>query len=69
MLTLQATVFYKPVDLNSPHILAQDGLAPSETNPQFHQQMVYAVAMATIRNFERALGRVAFWSNRRSRDD
>ena len=61
--------FYKPVDLNSPHILAQDGIAPSETNPQFHQQMVYAVTMATIRNFERALGRVAFWSNRRSRDD
>jgi hypothetical protein len=26
--------------------------------------MVYAVAMTTIRNFERALGRVAFWSDR-----
>ena len=32
---------------------------PSEGNPQFHQQMVYAVAMATIEHFERALGRVA----------
>jgi hypothetical protein len=53
--------FYAPVDLNNPTVLAQDGLAPSEGNPQFHQQMVYAVAMTTIRNFERALGRRALW--------
>jgi len=44
--------------------LAQDGLAPSEGNPQFHQQMVYAVAMATIGHFERSLGRVALWAPR-----
>jgi hypothetical protein len=54
--------FYAPVDLNAPNLLAQDGLPPSEGNPQFHQQMVYAVAMTTIRNFERALGRPALWS-------
>lgn len=59
-------VFYKPVDLNDPRILAQDGLAPSESNPQFHQQMVYAVAMATIGHFEQALGRVALWSSHRT---
>jgi hypothetical protein len=53
--------FYEPVDLNNPHLIAQDGLAPSEGNPQFHQQMVYAVAMTTIRNFEQALGRKALW--------
>ena len=57
--------FYEPVDLNDGFLLAQDGLAPSEANPQFHQQMVYAVAMTTIRHFERALGRVAFWSDHR----
>src|SRR5713101_8963701 len=57
--------FYAPVDLNQPYLLAQDGLAPSEGNPQFHQQMVYAVAMTTIRNFEHALGRLAFWAPRR----
>ncbi|MGL4553099.1 MAG: S8 family serine peptidase, partial [Gemmataceae bacterium] len=57
--------FYAPVDLNDPHLLAQDGYAPSEGNPQFHQQMVYAVAMMTIRNFEKALGRLAQWSPRR----
>ena len=57
--------FYEPVDLNDRAIVAQDGLQPSESNPQFHQQMVYAVAMRTIRNFERALGRLALWSPRR----
>ncbi len=55
---------YEPVDLNHPHLLAQQGLAPSEGNPQFHQQMVYAVAMKTIENFERALGRTVHWSPR-----
>jgi hypothetical protein len=53
---------YKPVNLNDPAILASDGLEPSETNPQFHQQMVYAVIMTTIKNFEKALGRKVMWS-------
>lgn len=56
--------FYAPVALNNPIVLAQDGLAPSDGNPQFHQQMVYAVAMTTIRNFEQALGRRAIWRPR-----
>ncbi len=55
---------YDPVDLNDKTLLAQDGLAPSEGNPQFHQQMVYAVAMTTIGHFERALGRRALWAPR-----
>ena len=54
--------FYEPVDLNSRLALAQDGLSPSESNPQFHQQMVYAVAMTTVKNFENSLGRKALWS-------
>jgi hypothetical protein len=58
-------LFYKPVDLNAEWVLAQNGVAPSETNPLFHQQMVYAVAMTTIGHFERALGRVALWSTHR----
>jgi hypothetical protein len=53
---------YAPVDLDDRFILAADGLDPSEGDPQFHQQMVYAVAMTTIRNFERALGRRILWS-------
>jgi hypothetical protein len=60
--------FYKPVDLNDPYILAQDGLDPSEGNPQFHQQMVYAVAMTTIKNFEKALGRKVLWASRKLQD-
>ena len=55
---------YEPINLNDPYLLAQDGHPPSEGNPQFHQQMVYAVAMTTIKNFERALGRTAFWAER-----
>ena len=49
------------VDLNDPKLLAQDGWPPSEGNPEFHQQMVYAVAMKTIDHFERALGRRVLW--------
>ena len=53
--------YYAPVDLNDPSILMQGGLEPNESDPRFHQQMVYAVAMKTIENFERALGRqIAF---------
>ncbi len=59
---------YEPVDLDDPTLLATDGLAPSSGNPQFHQQMVYAVAMKTITNFEQALGRKVLWSER-SRDE
>ena len=55
---------YIPVDLNQPEILAQDGLSPSEGSPQFHQQMVYAVAMRTVAHFEEALGRRALWAER-----
>ncbi|GAA3951738.1 hypothetical protein GO495_12635 [Chitinophaga oryziterrae] len=60
--------FYKPVDLNDNYILAQDGLEPGESNPNFHQQMVYAVIMTTINNFEKALGRKVLWSPRRSKE-
>lgn len=53
--------FYDPVDLNDRHLLAQDGLTPSEGDPRFHQQMVFAVAMKTVKLFERALGRKVYW--------
>ncbi len=53
--------FYEPVDLNDPSLLAQNGLAPSEGTPQFHQQMAYAVSRLTIDNFEHALGRKTLW--------
>ncbi|HEY1165989.1 MAG TPA: hypothetical protein VGE90_12500, partial [Chitinophaga sp.] len=60
--------FYKAVNLDDDYILAQDGMDPSESDPQFHQQFVYAVAMTTIKNFERALGRKILWESRRGDD-
>ena len=54
---------YEAVDLNDPRLLAQDGWKPSDGNLHFHQQMVYAVAMKTIENFERALGRPVLWKH------
>jgi hypothetical protein len=53
--------YYEPVNLDDAALLAQDGLPPSEGSPQFHQQMVYAVASMTIQNFEHALGRRTLW--------
>ena len=56
--------FYEPVDLEDGLLVGADGLDPDEGDPQFHQQFVYAVAMTTIRNFERALGRRVLWVRR-----
>jgi hypothetical protein len=56
--------FYSPVDLNDIKLVASDGLKPTESDPHFHQQMVYAVSMTTIGNFEKALGRWIVWSPR-----
>ena len=53
--------YYEAVDLDATGILGQNGLDPSEADPQFHQQMVYAVVMDTIRRFELALGRQIRW--------
>ena len=68
----RGATLHPPVDLDLPEVLAQDGLPPSDGSPQFRQQMVYAVAMRTIKNFERALGRAVHWpptgeSNRKYR--
>jgi hypothetical protein len=60
---------YEPINLNDPRLLAKDGKAPSVGDPQFHQQMVYAVGMNVIAHFERALGRKALWSSRKIRND
>jgi hypothetical protein len=49
--------YYSAVDLNEPTLLMEAGLPPSESDPRFHQQMVYAVAMKVIESARRALGR------------
>ncbi len=53
--------YYRPVNLDDPAILIPNGIAPSESDPRFHQQMLYAVASDTIEQFESALGRRIHW--------
>ena len=48
---------YTLVNLDDPVVLASGGLQPQVDNHEFHQQMVYAVTMKVVANFERALGR------------
>lgn len=54
--------FYEPIDLDAREVLGDHGLTPSEGDPRFHQQMVFAVIMKTILLFERALGRKVLWA-------
>ena len=48
--------YYLAIDLDDAKIAMQDGVEPSEAEPQFHQQMVYAVASSVLERFDRALG-------------
>ena len=57
--------FYDPVDLDDPLIAIRGGLDPSESDPHFHQQMVYAVTCETLRRVEASVGRTV---NRRTPD-
>ncbi len=54
--------FYQPVNLDDPQIVMRQGLDPSESDPRFHQQMVYAVASETLQRFEIAIGRRVHWA-------
>lgn len=54
-------IYYEPIDLDNPSLLIRGGLNPSESDPRFHQQMVYAVVSETIQHFETALGRRIHW--------
>jgi hypothetical protein len=49
--------YFRAVDLKNDEIAMTQGLEPLEHDPQFHQQMVYAVASKVLENFDRALGR------------
>lgn len=62
-------VYYEPINLDDPAVLLRGGLDPSESDPRFHQQMVYAVASETIRRFEFALGRSVKWGFRGGKRD
>ena len=54
--------FYEAINLENNYVLADYGLDPSEGDPRFHQQQVYAVTMTVIAQFEKALGRKLIWS-------
>jgi len=57
-------LYYEPVDLDDPAALLSCGLDPNESDPRFHQQMVYAIASKTIERFDLALGRRVRWKTR-----
>lgn len=52
---------YRTLDLDDRAVLLDDGVAPSPSNPLFHQQMVYAVCSLVYAAFRKALGRDVAW--------
>lgn len=52
----------EPLDLDRPFVLMSAGVEPSPSDPQFHLQMVYAVASLTYAAFRRAIGREIVWA-------
>lgn len=54
-------VRYRAVDLDDPRVLIRVGRDPSVSDPEFHQQMVYAVASLVYAAFRAALGRDVAW--------
>ena len=55
---LEGNQLFVPVDLEHPDVRI-GGFEPNDSNPQFHQQMVYAVISNLLRTFDRALGHKA----------
>ncbi len=53
--------WYLPVNLDDAAVLAQQGMRPAESDPRTHQQVVYAVAMSVIEQFERFCGYRFSW--------
>src|SRR5262249_49384198 len=60
---LEGKRVHTPVDLDNPALIMRNGLEPSDSNPHFHQQMVYAVVSNVLHTFDRALGREARFRN------
>ena len=50
-----------PLDLDQPVMLLNAGLEPTQSRPQFHMQMTYAVCMGVYERFQTALGRTVAW--------
>jgi hypothetical protein len=52
---------YRPADLDARTVLIRSGYEPSQSDPRFHQQMVYAVCSNVYAAFRAALGRHIAW--------
>jgi hypothetical protein len=52
---------YRRADLDGKSVLITNGYAPSQSDPRFHQQMVYAVCSNVYATFRKALGRHLAW--------
>lgn len=55
---------WQPANLEDHAVLLRGGYDPSEANPRFHQQMVYAVCSSVHQSFRRALGRELGWGGK-----
>ncbi len=53
---------YRRAELDDPRVLIREGFEPCQSDPRFHQQMVYAVACNVAETFRTALGRDICWS-------
>lgn len=51
----------RQADLEASSILLTGGYTPSQSDPRFHQQMLYAVCSSVYSVFQRALGRQLMW--------
>jgi hypothetical protein len=61
----QRDCFYRPIELDSREVLLNGGLDLAVHDPQFHQQMVYAVVMRVLDAFEGGLGAPFDWRGQR----
>ncbi len=57
----QPGTVWQRANLEDHAIILREGYDPSEADPRFHQQMVYAVSMLVHQSFRRALGRQLGW--------
>lgn len=49
------------LDLEHPRLMLAGGMEPTQSDPRFHAQMVYAVCSTLYRRFRQALGRTVAW--------
>jgi hypothetical protein len=58
-----------PLDLESPALMLSAGMEPTQSHPQFHMQMTYAVCSGLYQRFRQALGRTVAWGFDSDEDD